>query len=393
VNNFFDQFFVKNNRKTLEMLGSTAFIYGEDSQLQRERTIQLSLEERKIYHPTTIFAVIYQFLLSNVVLTVIGLYLLWTAVGIVFYTVYDGWTPATAFYYAMEAGLSIGFCNPVEKDDWSKLFTIFYVLIGSTIISGSVGLIARTSILYTSPVIHVKRKDILRRAQVQFNISENLFYEGTEGQPTFVSNLRYFSYHFKYYIGWYSNRFYAIITVLLLIWFALGTLYCMLVEDWTFITSFYWSVTTYSTGGLQSANCEGDTGTSCNMGDMRGSVMGILMMAGVPIYALAMGQYARFFISQTIRYREQELLNRPIEDAEFLFAANILSPEGSETLVLGEYLLLELMRLGITNKTQIEIMKKKFNGLDVLNRGELDIDDLRREGKVVPNKREVMIDI
>lgn len=31
---------------------------------------------------------------------------------------------------AMEAGLSIGFCEPSEIDDWSRLFTIFYVLLG-----------------------------------------------------------------------------------------------------------------------------------------------------------------------------------------------------------------------------------------------------------------------
>ncbi len=121
--------------------------------------------------------------------------------------------------------------------------------------------------------------------------------------------------------------------------------------------------------------------------------MGIFMFVGVPIYVLAFGQFARMVIQETINYREKQLLNRPIVDEEFIFAANVLSPEGSETLVLGEYILLELMRLGSTNQKQIETMKKRFKQLDVLKIGELDIDDLKKSGQVVPTKKEVMLDI
>jgi hypothetical protein len=51
------------------------------------------------------------------------------------------WTWATAFYYAVEAGLSIGFCSPSEKDDITRVFTIFYILIGSSVVSGAIGLL------------------------------------------------------------------------------------------------------------------------------------------------------------------------------------------------------------------------------------------------------------
>lgn len=383
------------------MLGSTAFVFGEDSRLQRERTINLSLQGRHIARPKTYYDHVKNFFLSNVYITCATLYALWVGVGLTFYTYYSDWTPATAYYYAMEAGLSIGFCNPVEKDDWSKLFTIFYVLVGSTIVSGSVGLIASSLVLHTSPILSVKREDILKKMKQKFNISEHLYYSPhLENNATIMDYLRYIWYHLKYYFGWYSNRFRAIITVVFILWMAFGTIYGMVVEKWTFITSLYWAITTASTGGLQSAECiSNTTGTNCNMGNFRGSMMGFFMMVGVPIYAVAFGQYARLVISKTVQYQEEKLLNRPIEDAEFIFAANILSPEGSETLVLGEYILLELMRLGITNKRQIENMKEKFLELDTLNRGELDIDDLRKEGKVVESKskklmsKEVLLDI
>ena len=47
---------------------------------------------------------------------------------------------ATAFYYAGQAGLSIGFGAPYETDDESKLFTIFFVLCGSSFICASLAL-------------------------------------------------------------------------------------------------------------------------------------------------------------------------------------------------------------------------------------------------------------
>jgi hypothetical protein len=99
-----------------------------------------------------------------------------------------------------------------------------------------------------------------------------------------------------------------------------------------------------------------------------------------------LAQIARYTVGWVLRWREDDLLDQPIEDAEFLFAANILSPEGSETLVLGEYILLELMRLGVSNQLQIEEIKRRFQQLDVRRCGELELADLRNQGQVVPRK-------
>jgi hypothetical protein len=420
------------------MLGSTAFVFGEDSRASRQRTINRSLQGGKQFVPKSITEKVYHYFISNVFLTCGSLYIVWTGIGILFYTYYDSWTAPTAYFYAMEAGLSIGFCNPLEVDDFSKLFTIFYVLGGSIIISGSVGLLASSLFYNTTPVIRVTKKQIFERMK-KYDVEHSIYYENMDvineqtttdentknnkntkrrrssttgsnnkapdGPTTICDNctecrrktinfLKYIWYHLKYYFGWYSNRFRAIITFLLIFWFGLGTAYGVIFEEWTVITSLYWAVTAASTGGLQSPVCiEGTEGKTCNFGDVRGSLMSIWMMISVPLYATAFGQYARMAVKKTLRYREQNLLKRPMEDAEFLFAANVLSPEGSETLVLGEYILLELMRLGITDPRQIEAMKRKFHELDTLNRGEIDIDDLKSAGKVVPAKKEVYLDI
>eukprot|EP00981_Chlorochromonas_danica_P004543 scaffold912_cov187-Ochromonas_danica.AAC.21 len=122
------------------------------------------------------------------------------------------------------------------------------------------------------------------------------------------------------------------------------------------------------------------------MGQFNGSMMGIFMLFGVPLYAATLSQFARIAVQKAVRARERSLLGKPIKDQDFLFAANVLSPEGSTTLLLGEYILLELMRLEQTDQAQIESLKKKFFELDEQHCGELDIDDLRKAGVVVPRK-------
>ena len=82
---------------------------------------------------------IYHKIAQNIYFRAFFIYTIWTFIGIIFYTYYDGWTLSTSFYYALEAGLSVGYCVPSEPNDNSKIFTIFYVLTASSIVSGILG--------------------------------------------------------------------------------------------------------------------------------------------------------------------------------------------------------------------------------------------------------------
>ncbi len=302
---------------------------------------------------------------------------LWVSCGIVFYQFHDRWTTATAFYYAIEAGLSIGFCYPAEIDDKSRVYTIFYVMIASSFVSGTVGIF----------LTHLFRQNIhLVPAEHGINAIK---IRNRHDEITVESVARYVWYHLKYFIGWYHNRFLTIMTLLFVFWMAVGTVYGVYKEGYTFITGLYWAVTSCATGGLQTPPCLGpgtDDGTTCNMGDFRGTVMGVYFLIGVPIYAITIAQYARRLFGPLAVERELRLMDRPIEDSQFLYAANVLSPEGSETLVMGEYIILELLRLGLVDQARIEQFKQKFYELDVHNKGELEFSDLHAIGKIVPRK-------
>ncbi len=318
-----------------------------------------------------LFLIVNPYLLCFIVVT------LWVSCGIVFYQFHDRWTTATAFYYAIEAGLSIGFCYPAEIDDKSRVYTIFYVMIASSFVSGTVGIF----------LTHLFRQNIhLVPAEHGINAIK---IRNRHDEITVESVARYVWYHLKYFIGWYHNRFLTIMTLLFVFWMAVGTVYGVYKEGYTFITGLYWAVTSCATGGLQTPPCLGpgtDDGTTCNMGDFRGTVMGVYFLIGVPIYAITIAQYARRLFGPLAVERELRLMDRPIEDSQFLYAANVLSPEGSETLVMGEYIILELLRLGLVDQARIEQFKQKFYELDVHNKGELEFSDLHAIGKIVPRK-------
>jgi len=133
----------------------------------------------------------------------------------------------TAYYYAMEAGLSIGFCEPSEVDDWSRLFTIFYVLLASSLISGSIGAVT-SKLLSTRAVLLPTRN------------REVLFVDSTTMTMTLTSVCTKLWYELKVLVGWYSNRSRVISFIVFIIWIGIGTVYGMLIERWTFITSLYW---------------------------------------------------------------------------------------------------------------------------------------------------------
>jgi hypothetical protein len=99
-----------------------------------------------------------------------------------------------------------------------------------------------------------------------------------------------------------------------------------------------------------------------------------------------MSQFASLAVSYAAHQQEVKMLARPIKDKEFLYAANVLSEEGSTTLVLGEFIFLELLRLGVTDTGQIDMIRSKFLKLDKEQKGVLALSDLQISGDVVANK-------
>jgi hypothetical protein len=63
----------------------------------------------------------------------VGAVAAYLAVSTLFYSAYNGWSLSEAFYYAVQAGLSIGFGVLSEEDDMSRAFTTLHALVGAAV--------------------------------------------------------------------------------------------------------------------------------------------------------------------------------------------------------------------------------------------------------------------
>jgi EF-hand domain pair len=65
----------------------------------------------------------------------------WIAIGTLFYSICNEWPLPQSFFYAVDAGMSIGFCTDVTETKLiSKAFTVIYILLGASVIGGALAL-------------------------------------------------------------------------------------------------------------------------------------------------------------------------------------------------------------------------------------------------------------
>ena len=345
------------------------------------------------------FLQLIEYIRSNIFLLTFLLYTSWLTVGCIFYTHYEKFTPSTAFYFAVEAGLAIGFCQPGDVDDWSKLFTIAFVRAGTTVVSGCV---VTVIIRVLSPGVCILAKHITtedRYARIAWPQSEHdgnnnrvrMWWESLEGICRYCRcSLKYLAVS----VGYDQNRLLYTQLVVFFLWMGLGCAYGMLVEDWTFITSLYWAVTGSSGGGLQSAPCDPGTGGEgqplCDMGH-RGWLMGFFFIGGVPFYAMTMGNFAFLLARHAVAAHSQRMVRKPINREEFMFTANLLSARGhlSTSLNMGEFILLNFMRLGMITGDQIVQFREQFRELDPDGKGVLELAELEDLGIVIRDTKKL----
>ena len=82
------------------------------------------------------------------------------AVGTIFYTLAEGWTPLDAAYFCVITLATIGYGDFAPVTQLGKLFTMLYVVAGLGVISAFIGAITRVSVerAQQSPRQHIFRR-------------------------------------------------------------------------------------------------------------------------------------------------------------------------------------------------------------------------------------------
>lgn len=127
---------------------------GQQQQQQQESPINHTSSHLEPYNPLLFY------------LRCMGIVLIWISSGTLFYSYYNEWPLPQSFFYAVDAGMSIGFCTQVyETKLLSKAFTIGYILLGASVIGGALALFIQDMVegLAKSPLSVPEYQGLLER--------------------------------------------------------------------------------------------------------------------------------------------------------------------------------------------------------------------------------------
>mmetsp|Transcript_17191 Transcript_17191/g.39721 ORF Transcript_17191/g.39721 Transcript_17191/m.39721 type:complete len:608 (+) Transcript_17191:109-1932(+) len=102
---------------------------GNDTETRRQDTQILLQTKSSNYSPFRMYC------------SCIGIVSIWILTGTLFYSYTNDWPIPQSFFYAVDAGMSIGFCTDVAETKLvSKAFTIVYILLGASVVGGALAL-------------------------------------------------------------------------------------------------------------------------------------------------------------------------------------------------------------------------------------------------------------
>eukprot|EP00940_MAST-03C_sp_MAST-3C-sp2_P003035 g3035.t1 len=285
-------------------------------------------------------------------------FLVWQFSFTLWYVLYCDFRFARAFYYSAQAGLSIGFGalseeakggiltqgTDCENDnvesasyyDVSKFVTCINVLLGSSLIGGALGFFVNTLL--------EKRESWYAELYIEKKGKKPSKANGSKRIVAVLDPIRNISSDVKLFI---------IVLSLLIAAIVVG----MVHEDWTFITSLYYGITSMSTAGLQAPNPESDFSMVFT---------GLLALFGVPLYAVCLGTFAHILVAKNEEARNAAKLEERISMAEFNYAQKVGhmyqneeddddDGSSSQELTRLDFLTIELLRCG---KCEIETIRK-----------------------------------
>jgi Ca2+-binding EF-hand superfamily protein len=357
-------------------------------------------------------------------LSCMGIVLVWVATGTLFYSYCNEWPLAQSFFYAIDAGMSIGFCTDVAETKLvSKAFTIIYILLGASVVGGALALFIQSAVEgvsepKTKDLQLFLEKDAFQRADlshtgvlsypefrplISTSISESSdlsedemlilwkkfdrlkdgvihfeefagTYRGIQGLVQSIqkkqaksSRLRLLGLQLKTKIqqAWQlENRIYFC----WLFWVMVGILWGIVDQKWDPITATHFSISALATGGLTAPQVSSD-----GILPAEPSIFcGVFCLIGIPLFALTLAHFAMALVDGHVSAMEDNALSRPMSRDEYEAAKHLTT---NDSLVhLSDYIVMQLLRQGkISNKT-VHVLRHNFELLDTDRTGALTLE-------------------
>jgi len=381
---------------------------------ERRRIARLAQPQPLMHLPTS---------KKQMYLTCFAIVFVWISSGTLFYSYYYQWPLPQSFFYAVDAGMSIGFCTDVaETKVASRAFTIVHILLGASVVGGALvlmvqsvleGVASRSSAVYKL----ILEKDSLKKAFLGatssslFQYPKNLVSRKEKGllsydefrevlknnglELTDKEFQRVCTFHDPHQEGciqydYFANNFQGInrilpmsrpvhnkshrawdmvsslftneyhrIYLIFLLWIGMGIIWGVVDQGWDVITATHFAVSALATGGLTAPPV--DSNGILPTGPAL--FCGFYCLFGIPLMALTLGIFARVLVEGYIVEEELAAITRPLSPSEFHFASKSLCSTDS-AIHLSDYVVLQLMRQGKLSLESFEFMKRQYQILD-----------------------------
>jgi hypothetical protein len=310
-----------------------------------------------------------QFRSDDLLLTIPVALAVWLGTATTFLHFYSSWPWSSAFFYAVDTGLSIGFGALQPKDDVEKCFIILHVLVGAGVFSGALALFADSQLQSGGSDASALLQDVAARlGEDSVKLKESTTTLMRSKPPPLSGILQVF-----------SNA--SIAEELFIVWILLGTSYGVLAEGYTPISGLYFAITSLATGGLQTPAIADSF--SSDVPRFHGWAVGIYCITGVPIFAANLGKVASRVVRKLIYLREKEAIETQLTVEEFNAARSLFDDcycndagDKVSTIDRTEFVILELLRLDKVDPLTIQLMINQYNRLDADKNGRLSYQEI-----------------
>lgn len=342
----------------------------------------------------------------------------WLAISTMAYSMSEDWPVAQSIFYSVDVGMGIGFGAFVEKFQRTKMFSCVHMLMCASGVAGALALFTealladaatlaameyadaaiisafeRADTSHDGQLSHLELEQALISLGIQLsdnelNLAFGRFDHNCDGQISTSEFARAVRPHLKgtdladavrlaivdgersVASRWLRSAAHALLfkhrTLLVwALWVALGTTWGIVHQGWDGLTSLYSSLSALTTSGLQapSLDAAGHVPASSSL------FLAAYCLFGIPIMGLAMGHFAGIFVEKMAADKERKALTRPLTDGEFDVAEKLFVDDGK--VDFGEFLALELMRLGRVDMGTLKLLKQEFGRLDTDHSGTL----------------------
>mmetsp|Transcript_35083 Transcript_35083/g.70931 ORF Transcript_35083/g.70931 Transcript_35083/m.70931 type:complete len:482 (-) Transcript_35083:873-2318(-) len=343
---------------------------------------------------------------------------IWMTTGTIFYSRVNKWPLATAFFYAVDAGMSIGFCTDVaEKTKRSRAFSIVFILLGASVVGGALALfmadllegVSRTITFEYRTLIEndaftkndanqdgyltfAETKQALREAgyalpeeKLQYicdaldkdndeRISLNEFvgiFRKTDmllGGVDVLRRRKWIQRILPDSSSLEENKY--VMYAVFFGWISMGIIWGMVNQKWDPITSTHFAVSALATGGLTAppVNDDGFLNTDVAI------FVGVFSLLGVPLFYLAMGHSAKLLVQSHLTDAEQRIIRTPLKSYEYSIATKLISTQ-DDVMHLSDFIVLQFLRRGLTDVNTIKLVKEQFEEMDRDNDGALSFEE------------------